>query len=93
MRVINEDHDYTHRAHVYGHPAVVRMAGAFDEMMSGIQVSFERVAGAAPGDSAVATEVVAVASTPNSGSVERMPPLAQMQSAAHADSTADRYAA
>ena len=48
MRVVSEDHNYTHRAYAYGHPAVIHAAGAFDEMMAGIQASFERVATAAP---------------------------------------------
>jgi hypothetical protein len=48
MRVVSADHNHTHRAHVYGHPAVVRLAGAFNDMMSSVQAAYPRDAGAGP---------------------------------------------
>jgi hypothetical protein len=73
MRVVSEDHNYTHRAPACAHPAAVHLAAAFDRMMAGIQASFERTA---PGVATVERAAITLA-----GSVERNVAAAEMQAA------------
>jgi hypothetical protein len=88
MRVVSEDHNYTHRAPACGHPAVVHMAGAFDRMMAGIQASFERATRVASGTAVVERDVITIA-----GTVERNVGITEAPAVLPAQSSAGRCAA
>lgn len=45
MSVMREDHNFSRRAGVHGHPAVAQATGEFNELMAGIQLSLQRVLG------------------------------------------------
>jgi methyl-accepting chemotaxis protein len=57
MRVMGEDHNFSRRAGTQGHPAIGRVSGEFNALMSAIQASMQRVLGEASEVNAAATRV------------------------------------
>jgi len=43
LHVMRNDHNFSRRASVHGHPAVAQLTGEFNELMTGIQGSMQRV--------------------------------------------------
>jgi methyl-accepting chemotaxis protein len=59
MNVMRDDHNFSRRAGLQGHPAVAQVSGEFNELMVGLQASLQRVLGEVRQVDTVAARVAA----------------------------------